>query len=204
MKRLTLRIIFTALFLLLCTLAVQAGTIQLPATGQTTSYATGDDGDVPRGTAWPVPRFTANNGTVTDNLTGLIWLQNANCTDTVGSIVKSGSGGTLNWQDALTWSNALANGNCGLSDGSVAGSWRLPNRKELMSLTDLQNTSPALPTGHPFTGVQSNVYWSSSSYAYSADHAWFVDMYVGVVGGYTDFSRKGNGNAYVWPVRAGQ
>ena len=33
-----------------------------------------------KGVAWPNPRFTDNgNGTVTDNLTGLIWLKNANC-----------------------------------------------------------------------------------------------------------------------------
>jgi len=49
-------------------------------TGQTTSYATGDDGDLQRGIPWPNPRFTDNeDGTVTDNLTGLIWLKDANC-----------------------------------------------------------------------------------------------------------------------------
>ena len=52
----------------------------LPKTGQTTSYAAGDDGALQKGVAWPNPRFTDNgNGTVTDNLTGLIWLKNANC-----------------------------------------------------------------------------------------------------------------------------
>ena len=41
---------------------------------------TGSDGDLQKGVAWPNPRFTDNaNGTVTDNLTGLIWLKNANC-----------------------------------------------------------------------------------------------------------------------------
>ncbi len=40
-------------------------------TGQTTSYRTGDDGDLEKGVAWPDTRFTDNgNGTVTDNLTG--------------------------------------------------------------------------------------------------------------------------------------
>src|SRR5918992_5748088 len=37
---------------------------------------TGQDGDIQAGVAWPVPRFTdRGNGTVRDNLTGLIWLQ---------------------------------------------------------------------------------------------------------------------------------
>ena len=49
-------------------------------TGQTVSYALGDDGDLQKGVMWPVPRFTDNgSGTVTDNLTGLIWLKDANC-----------------------------------------------------------------------------------------------------------------------------
>jgi hypothetical protein len=52
----------------------------VPQTGQTASYAAGDDGDIQAGVPWPVPRFTDNgNGTVRDNLTGLIWLKNASC-----------------------------------------------------------------------------------------------------------------------------
>ncbi|MGA9347827.1 MAG: hypothetical protein WBW48_03355 [Anaerolineae bacterium] len=36
---------------------------------------TGEDGELLKGVTWPSPRFTDNgNGTVTDNLTGLIWL----------------------------------------------------------------------------------------------------------------------------------
>jgi hypothetical protein len=43
-------------------------------------HATSESGST--GVAWPNPRFTDNSdGTVTDNLTGLIWLKNANCTD---------------------------------------------------------------------------------------------------------------------------
>ena len=42
-------------------------------TGQTTLYATGDDGDLEKGD--PVsPRFTDNgDGTITDNATDLVW-----------------------------------------------------------------------------------------------------------------------------------
>ncbi len=54
-------------------------TAAVPKTGQVTSYSPGDDGDLQRGVPWPNPRFTDNaDGTVTDNLTGLIWLKNAN------------------------------------------------------------------------------------------------------------------------------
>ncbi len=49
-------------------------------TGQTTTFATGDDGDYQAGVPVPNPRFTDNgDGTVTDNLTGLTWLKNASC-----------------------------------------------------------------------------------------------------------------------------
>ena len=38
----------------------------VPKTGQTISYAAGDDGALQKGVTWPVPRFTDNgDGTVT-------------------------------------------------------------------------------------------------------------------------------------------
>lgn len=188
--------------------SANAATIALPVTGQTTCYnasgtaiacvGTGQDGETQRGIAAPTPRFTDNgNGTVSDRLTGLIWLKNADCTDTVGSIIKSS--GYLTWGEALIWSNGLASGACGLSDGSIAGQWRLPDRNELDSLVDRSRSNPALPAGHPFTSVQSDGYgcWSSSSIANSS--AWVVSVGYGVV----DYVSKYN-YSYVWPVRSGQ
>ena len=143
-------------------------------------------------------RFNDNgDGTVTDNLTTLIWLKNANCTNTVGGVSKSS--GYLTWSNALTWSNNLTSGNCGLTDGSTSGQWRLPNVNELHSLIDLGHSNPALPVGHPFTGVQSGAYWSSSTYAPSMAVAWFVLLSVGFV----DSDSK-TFTYYVWPVRGGQ
>ena len=56
------------------------GPAPVPKTGQTTSYASYDDGYYEKGVQWPNPRFTDNlDGTITDNLTGLIWMKNANC-----------------------------------------------------------------------------------------------------------------------------
>ena len=165
-----------------------AGKINLPETGQATSYATGDDGELKKGIAWPDPRFTDNgNGTVTDNLTGLIWLKNANCFS------------TRNWATALTDANGLVSGSCGLTDGSSAGDWRLPNRKEMRSLIDLGRGNPALPAGHPFTSVQAAYYWSATTYAGNSSGAWVVYLN----GGYVSGGNK-TSNGYVWPVRAGQ
>ncbi|MBZ4193591.1 MAG: DUF1566 domain-containing protein [Candidatus Contendobacter sp.] len=135
-------------------------------------------------------RFTDNsNGTVTDSITGLIWLKNAHCA-TVSP---------KTWAAALTAVAALASPSCGLSDGSTAGQWRLPSRNELQSLIDYTTRSdPALPTGHPFTGVQSNYYWSSTTYAPSTGIAWGVYLNVGNV--HADFKTLTNS---VWPVRGG-
>jgi len=54
---------------------IETPKIFLPRTGQTTSYATGDDGDVQAGNP-RATRFVDNgNGTVTDRATGLQWVK---------------------------------------------------------------------------------------------------------------------------------
>jgi len=194
LKMILAAFLFSALFTLHPTL-LHASEINLPRSGQTTSYGTGDAGAIQAGQPFPSPRFTAANGAVTDNLTGLIWLQNANCSATLGGVVKTT---TLTWANALVWSNALASPACGLSDSSTAGQWRLPTRLELESLVDASKYGPALPTGHPFSNVQSFYYWSSSTYAASTAYAVGVDMNVGYVG-----NGIKTGSNYVWPVRGG-
>jgi len=149
---------------------------------------TGQDGALVKGVSVS-PRFTDNaDGTVKDNLTGLIWLKNAGCV------------GAQTWTNALSNSNTLASGACSLTDGSVAGAWRLPNVKELQSLIDFGHSNRALPGGHPFSMVQSVSYWSSTTVASSTARAWNVNLYDGVV----DVSFKTNSTFWVWPVRGGQ
>jgi hypothetical protein len=167
-------------------------------TGQTVTYAPGDDGDLQRGVAWPNPRFRDNgNGTVTDRLTTLIWMKNANCF------------GGQTWDEALISCNDLADGQCGLLDGSQPGDWRLPNVKELHSLIHFGYWDPALPNtegtgqwkeGDPFNGVQSYYYWSSTTYAGNIDGAWYVHMFRGIVA--NDFKDFGF-NYHVWCIRGG-
>jgi len=172
------------------------GSAAVLATGQTVQQAAGDDGALQKGAAWPSPRFTDNsNGTVTDNLTGLIWLKDANCIETVGGM----AGGSKFWADALTFCSNLANENCGLSDGSSAGDWRLPNLFELESLRDMSQYGPALPSGHPFSSVQNSYYWSSTSVSYDPALAWYVLLN----DGYVNYGDK-TVSRYVWPVRGGQ
>jgi hypothetical protein len=156
----------------------------VPKTGQTTSYRTGDDGAHQNGVAWPNPRFTDHgNGTVTDNMTGLMWVKAPHS--------LTGNSGTMTWNNAIDFCNGLSH--AGHSD------WRLPNVRELQSLIDYGRFNLALPSGHPFTGVQSDWYWSSSTSADYTGFAWRVFLYYGYV--YYDLKT----NTYcVWPVRAGQ
>ncbi len=208
--------------LLAVPLVGHAGPIQLPGTGQDACYdaagvvipcaGTGQDGDTRAGEAWPSPRFTDNrNGTVTDGLTGLIWLKDANCTDAAGGIERNG--GLLDWPSALAWSNNLAAGKCGLSDNSVAGDWRLPNIVELRSLVDYSRHDPALPGGHPFINVRSLWYWSSTTNPVYTAGAYNVGMSRGsihatgksvAVFGASRVKNKDNVLLGVWPVRGGR
>lgn len=179
------------LCLLLFPFISYAGTVQLPQTGQTKCYdeagteidcsGTGQDGDIRAGVSWPSPRFTDNgDGTVTDNLTGLMW-------------VKSPDSNGRAWNDAVDYCNNL--------DFAGYTDWRLPNVNELESLVnaDKSNTATWL-NSQGFSNVQqSRPYWSSSTRASSKGVALNVNMNYG----YVDYSNKLL-NEYVWPVRSGQ
>ena len=178
----------------------------VPETGQTTSYYTKDDGALQKGVSWPEPRFVDNNdGTVTDRLTGLIWLQETHCTryfplDPSGPYARP-------WESAVAACNLLRNGYCGLSDGSQFGDWRMPNIKELLSLIDFSQTVPALPPSFPRSASASiyslDTVWSSTTYNYSTGtpqgDAWHLDFYNGAI----DHKDKESING-IWPVRGGK
>jgi hypothetical protein len=185
----------------------------VPRTGQTMAFSAGDDGALAKGVVWPNPRFTdirapigLTTGTVKDNLTGLIWLKNANC-----------AGTRREWQTALDDVaslnfNGKMNGNeCGNFLVGRQTDWRLPNVRELQSLIDYGSNDPAVPdtagTGHwtngdPFVNVQSDLYWSSTAIAGIggvAVIAWYVNLQEGSVVDDSTMSPS-----YVWPVRGGQ
>ncbi len=182
--------------------------VPIAKTGQTTSYATGDDGNLQKGATWPNPRFTENgDGTVTDNLTGLVWLRDANCINSWYSGFDNDvnpDDGRVTWQHALDFvagmnnnadpaSATYADCNAGFTD------WRLPNIKELQPLMDFGKYNPALPAGHPFSGVVLDYYWSSTSCADAPSYTYGVNLRFG----YSYFKVKSD-DFYVWPVRGGQ
>ena len=161
------------------------------ATGQRISYAPGDDGFFEIGVVYPIlSRFTDNgDGTVKDKLTGLIWLKNANCF------------GQRTWSNAISDANGLADGSCGLTDGSQAGDWRLPNMNELNSLVNRRYHNPAMSdaTRAIFDGEQAADYWSSTSSVEDPDNlAWHVYMYNGIQ---YNLPKETN-NFHVLPVRS--
>jgi quinol monooxygenase YgiN len=148
---------------------------------------TGQDGEYQPGQEWPAPRFAARgDGTVTDRLTGLVWLQDADAF------------GLQPWERALAEARVLASGHHGLSDGSQPGDWRLPTIRELFSVIDYGHADPILPQGHPFRGVTPSVYWSSTTLAAAPTLAWMMTLGIGP----TVFDLKINANR-MWPVRAG-
>lgn len=93
------------------------------------------------------------------------------------------------------WANATIhciNKNVGGRKG-----WRLPSVDELASLVDPTNTSPALPSNHPFLNIQSSTYWSSTS-GWDTSTAWWTRLSDGLVSG-----GPKTGSYYVWCVRGG-
>ncbi|QGY40317.1 DUF1566 domain-containing protein [Pseudodesulfovibrio cashew] len=153
------------------------------ATGQTACFGgsgelilcngTGQDGELRMGAPWPEPRFRVTQSGTLDIMTGLEWTRNADL-----------ASGLVSREQAEQIVNALGQ------------RWRLPEIMELESLTDCSRSDPALPAGHPFTGVR-EAYWSATDSGLDADWAYCLYYHKGAVGvGY-----KPNRDFSVWAVR---
>lgn len=160
------------------------------------------------------------NGTVTDNRTGLVWLTNADC-----------MGAAVDWHTAMEVAAGLsdkpatsvaASNDCGLSDGSSPGEWRLPSVEEWEAMVadalgdggdpDCTASPPTINNDSglgcwvsgpsSFVSVQSSAYWSSSTLVGSGlNEAWGVFMGNGLI--ITGLKSTLSG-FFVWPVRGGQ
>lgn len=143
------------------------------------------------------------NGTMTDNESGLTWLQDASCLNT-----------GLAWPDAMLTTAGLSSGHCGLTDNSGPGDWRLPTKEEweAMVADPALECSPAITNdagtdcwvsgepGSSFIGVGTGFHWSATTVTNNAAFAWFVNLFNGFIG---DGEAKTSENI-VWPVRGGQ
>lgn len=155
---------------------------------------TGEDGETQAGVTWPTPRFTDNgNGTITDNLTKLMWLKDGSCT-----------GGGLLWQAALDWIANFNGGSTSCADygAGTHSDWRMPNIRELLSLVDFGVTNPPLPAANPFVNIQTSYYHTSTSNQANPSGAWAVR--------FTDGNIAGGANGkmlftnWLLPVRSSQ
>jgi len=170
---------------------IQGGGVE--KTGQTTSYQSGDDGDLEKGTA---RGYTDNgDGTITDNATGLMWEK---LTD---------DGSIHDWDDSYDWAQAFAVKIATLNTPSCfAGhcDWRLPNFNELLTLVNWGTFGPAVdPVFHNGTTsfTQGSLYWSSTTHE-DPSRAWDVNFFFGFFGSYATADVKSTG-AYVRAVRGG-
>jgi hypothetical protein len=153
-----------------------AGPARLQASGLFTKFKNGDDGSLQAGVGMIFPRFLDHgDGTITDTMTGLVWLKLANCIQG-------------DWAAALADVNKLESGQCGLADGSTAGAWRMPNRNEMQSLADRNLNNEADYMNFTFLNPDQSVYqaavltnfvgyqyyWTSTTDAADPTRAWTV------------------------------
>ena len=100
--------------------------------------------------SWFSQRDYGGDIVLTDNVSALSW--------------ASQSGSSLTWQEALTYCQDL--------NYAEKDDWRLPDKKELMSLVDFASGDPA--TGLP--GITNGGYWSSTAHVNTLANAWYVDF----------------------------
>jgi len=164
---------------------------RLLKTGQTTCWdtsgtviaciGTGQDGESRTGLA---PGYVDNgDGTITDTNTGLMWEK------------LSDDGSIHDKDDQYNWNSVGLKIGALNSAGGFAGhtDWRLPNRRELDSIVNLENVSPAVsPAFNTNCGTSSNgnvgctvttcscsvmsTYWTSSTHAFSKNLAWSINF----------------------------
>lgn len=102
-------------------------------------------------------------------------------------------GKSLSWQDNIDtrrvkrdWQNAK---NCCLNlDLDGYSDWRLPNIKELSSLTDIKKINPTISKG--FKNTKNDFYWSSTPYVSNISGAWVVNFAYGYT--FWDLKTKAN------------
>jgi len=137
------------------------------------------------------------------------WDQTLPATTRFIVLSNMGSAAVLDRETGLVWekspsatSDILINqaSHCNtLVTGGRLG-WRLPSIQELASLVDPTQSNPSLPSGSPFTNVQSSPYWSATTVGrVSAPFLmWVVDFFDGSVSG-----PRIDGANFAWCVRGG-
>lgn len=124
-------------------------------------------------------RFTLVMGgaAVKDNQTGLIWEQEPD-------------------REHDVWDRS--NERCASKKVGGQKGWRGPSVDELKTLIDLSQRDPALPPGHPFSNIKSEIYWTSTPDPKDDIVAWQVSFYSG-----EPVTDQKSGTRRMWCVFAG-
>ena len=162
--------------------------LALPQTGQTIKLIENDDGDNQKGVTWPPQRFRNNyDGTITDNLTGLMWIKDADCaTENVSGAT------TYQWLDALKFAkdlnNSTLNNHCKNYVNKYTD-WRIPNVNEIGSLMRAGLTERTIAnwlnipdnnsTGFSQSNLVDTPIWTSTTSAQSSNEAWTINLRTG-------------------------
>jgi len=135
----------------------------------------------------PTADFTDNNdGTVTDDRTGLVWMRCSLGQSWDGNTCTGIADGTLDWQSALQEAGRINDGSSNSDNDGQAGfagwtDWRLPSKNELASIIERRCAKPAI-NGALFPNVPmaffntASWYWTSSPDAGTAANAWYIDF----------------------------
>jgi hypothetical protein len=117
------------------------------------SYVLGAD---PSGSS----RFTLefSGAAVKDNQTGLVWEQEP---DRIHDV----------------WGASVAR--CLTKEVGGQKGWRAPSIDELKTLIDASQHDPALPAGHPFSNIKSEIYWTATPDPKDDIVAWQVSFFSG-------------------------
>ncbi|BCA55127.1 conserved exported protein of unknown function [Nitrospira sp. KM1] len=105
-------------------------------------------------------RFSAvpGGGAVKDGQTGLVWEQEPD-------------------REHDVWGRS--NERCTTKEIGGKKGWRGPSVEELKSLIDVSQHDPALPAGHPFTNIKSEIFWTSTPHPTDDIVAWQVSFFSG-------------------------
>jgi len=162
---------------------IETPKLWLPRTGQTTSYADGDDGFYQAGNP-RATRFVDNlNGTVSDRATGLMR-------------VKSSVAMGAPFDAGMTWADAMSNLITLNAGAGYAGynDWRIPNLFEGLTITD--HSSGSVPP--PFVAY-GGLHWCSTSI-----DAYYAYVYYEYHYSYIAYTAAKTDSRPVRPVRGGR
>lgn len=160
------------------TMGQRAAILRVPLgkTGQTTSYAAGDDGDLEKGKGTTFLTLGCNNPFGNTN----------RFTNSLGGQVTDGTDGSiadyridhltgLGWytviQGPVTWNDAL--NACNGSNAAGFGDWRLPNKLEI--LTPFEEAGISAMNNSLLIDILPNIYWASTTKGGSTANAYYLN-----------------------------